>query len=652
VDASPQAQTAPGDRFHGLPLVPKDWRYLLLLAAVLGALPLYVQKDYLLLLLNVMALNALVVLGLNILIGCAGQISFGHAAFYGMGAYLSAIATGTWGWPLAAGLLFALAVTAVAGFLLALPTLRLEGHYLVMATLGFNIIVSIVFNQAEGITGGPSGFYGIPGLQLGPWSVDTDREFYYFIWPLFLIVFALSLNLADSRLGRALHAIHEKDLTARVLGVPAHRYKVISFIISALYAALAGFCYAHYIAFISPKTFDIFYSVEVVMMVVVGGLGSLWGGLAGTVLLTGLPELLHRFEDLHVVAYGLILVLVLMYCPKGLLPTLAASAPVRRVRRAAVRARAGEVPPGPEEETVPRGGSPLPGDAEEAASATRGSASEFECARSGPEPDSSPVLELREVSIHFGGLQALGDVSVQVHAGEIVALIGPNGAGKTTLLNVVSGLLQPQNGSIHFRGRPIDGLTPHRVAERGVGRTFQAVQIYQRFSVLENVLLGYHVRGRAGFAASYLHSPGERIEERRLRERGLELLREFGLGKTAHLSAGQLSLFQRKLLELARALAPEPALLLLDEPVGGLNPRESEALVEHLGRVRGRGIGIVLVEHDMNVVMRVADRVEVLQHGVGIASGTPGEIQRNPRVIRAYLGTGGLAEMSDSRDSA
>ncbi len=313
---------------HSLVLIPKDWRALLLLAIGVWLLPYLFQNDYFLLLFNIMALNAMVVLGLNLLIGSTGQVSLGHAAFYGMGAYLSAIASTTWQWPLAAALAFAILVVGATSFLLALPTLRLEGHYLVMATLGFNIIVSILLGHFEGVTGGPSGFPGIPRLHLGSLALTTDRRFYYFVWTLFLIIFALTINLTNSRIGRALQSIHERELTAQALGIPSHRYKVITFVLSALYAAVAGFCYAHYVTFISPKTFDVFYSVQIVTMVVVGGMGSIWGGLAGTVLLTGLPEVLHRFEDLHVLFYGLVLTGVLVFCPQGLVPTLAARSPL------------------------------------------------------------------------------------------------------------------------------------------------------------------------------------------------------------------------------------------------------------------------------------------------------------------------------------
>ncbi len=300
----------------------RKWIYFSGLAVVVALLPLVVKGGYYLLVLNIIAINGLVVLGLNLLIGFAGQISLGHAAFFGMGAYLSAILTATYNIPPWPTLVLVMVITASAAYCIGVPTLRLEGHYLVMATLGFNIIIYILMVQMEDWTGGPSGFSGIPALQFGHFVIQSDFDFYYLIWSVLLAIFMLSLNLVDSRVGRALRAIHENELIASSMGVNTERYKVLIFATSAAYASLAGSLYAHYLSFISPKTFDIFYSIEIVTMVVVGGIGNLWGGLLGAAVLTALPEVLHAMRDYALLLYGAILMAVLVFFPEGLLPGL------------------------------------------------------------------------------------------------------------------------------------------------------------------------------------------------------------------------------------------------------------------------------------------------------------------------------------------
>jgi branched-chain amino acid transport system permease protein len=289
---------------------------------VVFALPLAVSNNYYLMALNIAALNVMIVIGLNLLMGYAGQISLGHAAFFGLGAYLSAIITTTYGFPAWPTILGAMAITAGIAYTIGIPTLKLEGHYLVMATLGFNVIVYIIMIQLSAVTGGPSGFAGIPRLQVWGFAFDSDRKIYYLFWAVSISVLTLSLNLIRSRAGRAMAALSHNEIAARCTGIDTETYKVKIFVISAAMASLAGSLYAHYISFISPGSFSIFFSLQAVTMVLVGGMGSLWGSVFGAILLTLLPEILHGVKEYNVLVYGFILMAVLMFFPKGLFPAI------------------------------------------------------------------------------------------------------------------------------------------------------------------------------------------------------------------------------------------------------------------------------------------------------------------------------------------
>ena len=300
-------------------------------AMIVFGLPVFLRNNYHLMVLNVAALNILVVIGLNLLMGYAGQISLGHAAFFGLGAYLSGILTTTCGFPVWPTLILALGVTGVVAYVMGIPTLKLEGHYLVMATLGFNVIVYIIMVQWDAVTGGPSGLAGIPPLRIGNVVFNTDRKIYYLFWAISIVVLVLSLNLITSRVGRAMAALSHNEIAARCVGVDTERYKISIFVISAALASLAGSLYGHYITFISPGTFSFFYSLQIVTMVLVGGMGSLWGSIFGAVLLTILPELLHAVKDYNVLIHGLILTGILVFFPEGLFPGILRAWRKRRV---------------------------------------------------------------------------------------------------------------------------------------------------------------------------------------------------------------------------------------------------------------------------------------------------------------------------------
>jgi branched-chain amino acid transport system permease protein len=313
----------------------KNKIYLLIFTAIIFALPAFLQNNYHLMVLNVAALNILVVVGLNLLMGYAGQISLGHAAFFGLGAYLSAVLTTTYGFPIWPTILLAMVITGMVAFAIGIPTLKLEGHYLVMATLGFNVIVYIVMIQLEPVTGGPSGFSGIPRLQAAGFIFDSDRKIYFLLWAVSIGSLLLSLNLIHSRVGRAMAALSQNEIAARCAGIDTERYKVKIFVLSAVLGSLAGSLYAHYFTFISPGTFSFFYSLQVVTMVLVGGMGSLWGSVFGALLLTILPEALHAVREYNVLVYGLILMGVLVFFPHGLVTGIADALKKGRSRGAA-----------------------------------------------------------------------------------------------------------------------------------------------------------------------------------------------------------------------------------------------------------------------------------------------------------------------------
>ncbi len=582
-------------------------------AATVSLFPVMMANPYYLNVANIIGLNTIIVVGLNLLIGYAGQISLGHAAFYGLGAYISGILTVTYNFSPWLAMLLAVCVTGLVALIIGIPTLKLHGHYLVMATLGFNLIVNIVMVQWDSVTGGPSGFPGIPNLSIGKWAFDTDQKMYYLIWFVTFVVILLALNLVRSRAGRGLQALHGSEIAAESLGVPTNTYKVKTFVLSAVCASLAGSLYAHYLTFISPKTFDIFFSVELVTMVIVGGMGSIWGVLFGTIFLTALPNVLHFFDEYKDIFYGLIIVLILIFLPEGVVVAL----------REKWRARTQATSPQVRTDYETKGS---------------GSAEAWAAASETTTLPDSPILSVQKVSMRFGGLMALAAVSFELPKGAITALIGPNGAGKTTMINLISGVFRPYKGSVAFDNKEITGTRPHRLAEIGLTRTFQNIQIFDNMTVLENVMVGMHAATSHDFLQSMFRFPGFEGKESIIRQRSLEVLSFFSLEDKADRPAHSLSFGQQKRLEMARALAPQPKILLLDEPVAGLNMTESLEIARLILMIRSQGISVLLVEHDMNLVMGISDKIVVLNYGRKIAEGKPQDIQKDEQVLSAYLG--------------
>ena len=555
-------------------------------------------------LLNYIGLYSIVALGLVLLTGVGGLTSFGQAAFVGMGAYTTAYLSTAYGvspWlTLPAGLALTFAVSIFLGFI----TLRLSGHYLPLGTIAWGISLFYLFSNIE-FLGGYTGISSLPEINLFGLALDTGRKFDYLIWALALLALLSVDNLLDSRSGRAIRALKGGGLMAESFGVDTARMKIIIFVHAALLASLSGWLYAHLLRFVNPTPFSINAGIEYLFMAVVGGAASVWGAVVGAGVLTVLkqwlqdllPRLLGQSGNFEMIVFGVLLVLLLQRAREGIMPLVLRffPAPKKQLQAAA-----------PE---LPRRAQPAAGEA---------------------------LLELTRVRKVFGGLVAVSDLSFDLSSGEILGLIGPNGAGKSTVFNLVTGVLPLTAGEVRFRGERIDILSARAIVPHGLARTFQHVHLLPTMSVLENVAIGAHLRGSKGVISAALRL--ERAEEAMLLAEAARQLERVGLAGSMHEQAGSLALGQQRILEIARALCADPVLLLLDEPAAGLRYQEKRALAELLRKLRSDGMSVLLVEHDMDFVMKLVDRLVVMDFGEKLAEGLPQEIQSNPAVLEAYLG--------------
>ncbi len=575
------------------------------------------MNNYLSNILITVLITVIMTASLNVTTGLLGQLALGHAGFMAIGAYVSAIFTKSvamgFGLSLPISLLLGGLVAALFGMLIGIPALRLQGDYLAIITLGFGEIIRVIIENLS-VTGGAAGLTRIARMSR---AFSEDRALssaiqFTFVFFITALIIASIFTLGRSRHGRAIISIRENAIAAEATGIPTTRYKLLAFTIASFYAGIAGGLFAHQTSILNAKMFGFNKSIEYLVMVVLGGMGSITGSVVSSVVLVALPEILRGLAEYRLIIYSLLLILMMLFRPKGLLGTKEFSMLGAWERMEAFFRRVFK-----QKQAQTR----MP----------------FQ-----PRYDvweNKPVLETHKLGIAFGGLKAAENISIQLMDNEIVGLIGPNGAGKTTVFNLLTGVYAPTEGQVVLMGKPVQGRMTHQITMDGIARTFQNIRLFRSMSALDNIKVAFHSRMRYSTFSAIIRNSRCLSEERGIDVRARELLRVFGMEDLADVNAGSLPYGQQRKLEICRALASNPKVLLLDEPAAGMNPSETSELMQTIKTIRSQfSVAVLLIEHDMRLVMGICERIYVLNYGCVIAHGSPEEIRSNPEVVAAYLG--------------